>query len=457
MKNVKIKDILKICEVEDYFGDLEYECINFSKDTRTIQEGDTYIGIKGENFDGNKFFDKAFENGASTCVVQAIEITEDIRERFKEKNLIVVKDTMKALAKIAEYKLSLYDIPVIAITGSVGKTSTKDIIASVVAEKYNILKTEGNNNNEIGLPFTILRLKDEDAIVLEMGMNNKGEIERLSKIAKPDVAVITNVGTSHIGNLGSRENILLAKMEITSGMKENGTLIVNKDNDMLQKAEYRNIETYGIENDSKYMAKNIRVLEDKSYFDIEIDGRIFEVEVPIPGEHFVYNSLSAIAVGMSCKIEMEKIIEGIRKFKLTKGRMELIKTEKGYTIINDAYNASFDSMKSGIEYLNRMSGNQKIAVLGDMLELGDFSKELHEKVGEIVAENNIDKLIVLGEFSRNIARIAIEKGMNRENIYQCENTDQVIATIKDLVKENDIVYFKASNAMNFSKIISEIK
>lgn len=457
MKNLKIKDILEICEIEDYFGNLEYECINYSKDTRTIQEGDTYIGIKGGNFDGNLFFEKAFESGASTCIVQGIKITEEIKNKFNDKNLIVVKDTMKALAKIAEYKISIYDIPVIAITGSVGKTSTKDIIASVVAQKYNMLKTEGNNNNEIGLPFTILRLKEENAIVLEMGMNNKGEIERLSKIAKPDIAVITNVGTSHIGNLGSRENILLAKMEITAGMKENGVLIVNNDNDMLQKAEYKNIETYGIESDSKYVAKNIEISENKSSFEVEVDEKIYKIEVPIPGEHFIYNSLSAIAVGRACNIEMEKIINGIKKFELTKGRMEVIKSSKGYNIVNDAYNASFDSMKSGIEYLKRMSGNTKIAVLGDMLELGEYSKELHEKVGYIVAENKIDKLLVLGEYSKNIARVAEENGMSKKDIFELETTEEIIKKLKEIVRKNDVVYFKASNAMNFGKIIAEMK
>jgi len=457
MKNLKIKDILNVCEVKEYFGNLEYECINFSKDTRTIQEGDTYIGIKGGNFDGNQFFDKAFESGASTCIVQDVVITEEIKSKYKNKNFIIVNDTMKALAKIAEYKLSLYNIPVIAITGSVGKTSTKDIIASVLAQKYNMLKTEGNNNNEIGMPFTILRLKDENAIVLEMGMNNKGEIERLSNIAKPDVAVITNVGTSHIGNLGSRENILLAKMEITSGMKENGVLIVNNDNDMLQKAVYSNIKTYGIEKESEYMARNIEITENGSNFEITVKGKEYKIEVPVPGEHFVYNSLSAIAVGLACNIEMDKIIEGIRKFELTKGRMEVIKSSKEFTIVNDAYNASFDSMKSGIEYLKRMSGNKKIAVLGDMLELGEFSKELHERVGKIVAENKIDILLVFGEYSKNIARVAKEEGMDEKNIYEFLNTEELTNKIKDLTQKGDVVYFKASNAMNFNKIITEIK
>ena len=202
MKNMKVKDIVKITNGKLVCGDEETECINFSKDTRIIQQDDTYIGIKGEKFDGNQYWKEALEKGAKCVIVQDIEFTTDDIEKYKNKIIIKVKDTLQALYRIASFKRDLYNIPVVAITGSVGKTSTKDIISNVVAQKYKVLKTIGNNNNNIGLPFTILRLKDEEVMILEMGMNHFGEISLLSKIAKPDICVITNIGTSHIGNLG---------------------------------------------------------------------------------------------------------------------------------------------------------------------------------------------------------------------------------------------------------------
>lgn len=233
MKNITVEDILNICNGNLICGDKKDICENFCKDTRILQSGDVYVGIKGENFDGNTLYKQAIENGAKVCILQGIEADE---EYIKEKkvSIILVDDTIKAIGKIANLKRNLYgkDFPVIAVTGSVGKTSTKDIIASVVSEKYKVLKTEGNMNNHIGLPFTILKLKDEEALVVEMGMNHFGEIDYLTNIAEPNIAVITNIGTSHIGNLGSRENILKAKLEILNS-KNIKNIVINNDNDLL--------------------------------------------------------------------------------------------------------------------------------------------------------------------------------------------------------------------------------
>ena len=241
------------------------------------------------------------------------------------------------------------------------------------------MKTEGNNNNNIGLPFTILRMQDEEAAVLEMGMNHFGEISLLTSIAKPNICIITNIGTSHIGNLGSRENILKAKLEILEGSKKQA-VIINNDNDLLHKwygenKENYNIKTYGLEENSDVMAKDIALDEQSSKFTCDINGQKERITVPVGGEHFVLNSLCAIAVGEVLKIEADKIEAGIESFELTKKRMDIIELQNGVKIINDAYNASLESMKASLKVLSEFKKNRKIAVLGDMFELGDFAKK----------------------------------------------------------------------------------
>lgn len=458
---VKIKDIIKVCNGKLICGNEEDVCIDFSKDTRTIQENDVYVGIKGENFDGNTLYLDALEKGAKACILQGIEIDKETIEKYKNKSIIIVDDTIKALQEIAKFKRSLYNIPVIAITGSVGKTSTKDIIASVVGEQYKVLKTQGNLNNHIGVPLTILSLKEHEALVVEMGMSNAGELTVLSKIAQPDIAVITNVGTAHIGNLGSRENILKAKLEILNGLKENGTLIINNDNDMLNawKTEYNGnvkIVTYGIENTSDFKASDIKLNENSSEFSLEsqIDNNE-KIMVPVGGMHFVYNALSAIAVGEQLNIPIEKIKNGIANFELTKSRMELIKLENEITVVNDCYNANYDSMKASIEYLAKTNSARKIAILGDMLELGDFSNELHAKVGEEVAKNKIDILITVGEMGKVIANAAKQADDGIE-VYSFDNNQSAITKINELKKSGDTILIKASNGMKFKEIVEGI-
>ena len=461
MKNMKVKDIVKITNGKLVCGNEETECINFSKDTRIIKKDDTYIGIKGENFDGNKYWKEALEKGAKCVIIQDIEFTEDEIKKYKNKSIIKVQDTLQALYKIASYKRDLYNIPVIAITGSVGKTSTKDIISNVVAQKYKVLKTLGNNNNNIGLPFTILRLKDEEAMVLEMGMNHLGEISLLSKIAKPDICVITNIGTSHIGNLGSRENILKAKLEILDGAK-NPTIIINNDNDLLHnwyenaKNTYK-IQTYGIKNKSDINPEKMKVEINGSTFECNIDGELAKIKVPIAGEHFILNAMSAILVGKTLNLSVEQIKNGIETFELTKKRMDIVELSNGAKIINDAYNASFESMQASLKYLSSFKNNRKIAILGDMFELGEFSEKLHKKVGAEVYQNKIDILICSGKGAKDIVDEAEKLGMNKNNIYYFENKDEIMDFLKNNIKNNDVILFKASNGMRFFELADKIK
>lgn len=336
-----------------------------------------------------------------------------------------------------------------------GKTSTKDIIANVMSQKYNVLKTEGNLNNHIGLPLTLLKLKDHTAVIVEMGMNHFGEISLLTDIAKPTACVITNIGTSHIGNLGSRENILKAKLEILEGLDIDGFVLVNNDNDLLnkwgEKEKNYKIYTYGIENKSDYVAENISKSESGSSF--IIDG--VKVEVPIGGTHFIYNATCAFAIGNLLGIEKVDIIKGIAEFKLTAKRMEIEVIKDNIKVINDSYNASYDSMKAALEVMCKSKASRKIAILGNMLELGDYAKELHEKVGEEVVKNKVDVLITVGEFAEEIANKAKELGM--KEIFKFEDIESATKHIKFNMKRGDLILLKASNSMNFSKILEKIK
>ncbi len=324
-----------------------------------------------------------------------------------------------------------------------------------MAQKFNVLKTEGNLNNHIGLPLTLLKLKDHNAIVVEMGMNHFGEISVLTDIAKPTGCVITNIGTSHIGNLGSRENILKAKLEILEGLDSNGFVLINNDNDLLnewgQKDNKYKIYTYGIENKSDYISSNIVKSENNSSF--EING--IKSYVPVGGTHFVYNATCAFAIGDILGIEKEKIINEISEFKLTAKRMDIEIIKDNIKVINDSYNASFDSMKAALEVMGKTEATRKIAVLGNMLELGSFAKELHEKVGEEVVKNKIDVLITVGEYAEEIANKAKELGM--KEMVRFENIENAAEYIKEYMRSGDLILLKASNSMNFSKILEKIK
>ena len=354
--------------MEHFCGDPNLIIEDYCNDTRKLQKDDMYIAIKGEKINGNDFIEEALKKGAIGCITDE-KIHESLIERYKDKVFIIVENTIKAIQEIARYKRNLYNIPVVAVTGSVGKTSTKDIIASVLKEKYDVLKTEGNFNNHIGLPLTILKLKEHTALVVEMGMNHFGEISVLTSIAKPTIAAITNIGTAHIGILGSRENILKAKLEILEGLKPNGKVVINNDNDLLNKwakeNNNNNIYTYGINNKSNYVATDIVQTEIES--DFKIDN--LNIEINVPGEHFIYNALCAFTIGKLLEIEEDKIINGIKNFSLTSKRMDIEKIKNNITVVNDSYNASLDSMKAALNVINKMSARRKIAVLGDMLEL----------------------------------------------------------------------------------------
>ena len=457
MHKLYVLDIIEKCNGKLIIGSDSTILDNFSIDTRTINKNDVYVGIKGEHNDGSIFYKDALENGAKGCILNETKIDENFLQKYQDRFIVIVKDTIECIQSLAVLKRSYYDIPVVGITGSVGKTSTKDIIASVLSQKYNVLSTIGNYNNHIGLPLTILRLKDEEVLVVEMGMNNLGEISTLSKIAKPTISVITNVGTSHIGNLGSRENILKAKLEILDGMDNNGILIINNDNDLLHKYylsnNYKNIITYGIENDSNYMAKKIKYNNLDSTFNTLIDNIEYNFKINIPGNVFIYNALAGISIGNIFNIDIFDIKNSIENFSLTSRRME-IENIKNITIIKDFYNANLDSMNNAINYLGTLK-NTKIAVLGDMLDLGDYSEKLHREIAHTIKNNNIDIVITVGAYSKCI-KDELDKLNFHNNVFCFDNNDDAFNKLKEILKDNDNILIKASNGMNFSEIYNKL-
>lgn len=455
-KDISVDKIVELAEGTVLSRGIASTIESFCSDTRTIKKNDLFISLKSETNDGIKYITEAFEKGAIGCITE-YDISDEVIKNNKDKLIIKVKDIIKTIQEIAKYKRSLFNIPVVAVTGSVGKTSTKDMIANVLKQKYNVNKTQGNFNNHIGVPLTILSWDENtEAAVVEMGMNHMGEILALTNIAKPTVAAITNVGTAHIGNLGSRENILKAKLEIMEGLPENGRIILNNDNDLLNSCntkEYKRI-TYGIKNNSNYIAKEIKLGELNSEFKIDIDNKEYTVEVPVAGEHFIYNSLCAIAIGRELNIDIDKIIHGIESFELTSKRNEIFK-KNGLIIINDYYNASYDSMKASLEVLSKVNANRRVAILGDMLELGEFAQKLHKKVGEEVTKNKIDVLITVGKLAQDIADEARRKGT--KEVFSFNTNTECINNLKEIIRAGDAVLLKASNRMNFGEISEFIK
>lgn len=454
MLSFKVKDIVNATEGKLLSGNPDAEVNSFCTDSRNLQKGDFFVPICGENFDGHTFISNALKAGAVGYLTsQENNINEN------EGNIVIkVKDTLNAFQKIAEAHRAKFDIPVIAVTGSAGKTSTKDMIFEVLSKKYKVLKTEGNLNNHIGLPMTLLKLNNEhQAAVVEMGMSGLGEISVLSKIAKPRVAIITNIGLAHIGNLGSRQNILKAKMEIMDGMDSDSLIILNGDDALLYGLKnLLNHKTifYGFQEGMDVQGCNTKVSEDMcTTFDVKVCNKEYSVLVPVPGIHNILNALAAITVGLRFKVPIEDIISGIKNFKAGKMRMNVVDLDKGIKVINDAYNANPNSMEEALKVIKDFPGPRKIAVLGDMLELGEWTRQAHLDIGKSIVTNGINYLVTYGENSKYIAEGAANMGMSQKKIITCGTIEEVNENLKNIIRENDTILVKGSRGMKMEKIV----
>ncbi len=435
-----LKEIADFCGVQT---SLDGEIFKISTDSRDIDENTLFVALIGERFDGNDFVEDVLSKGAKAVVCS--------RYNGDDNRILLVKDTGEALLKIANGYRKKFNIPFVALTGSVGKTTSKGMIYSVVSQKFNTLRTAGNLNNEIGVPKTLFCLDEShQAAVIEMGMNHFNEISRLSQTVLPDIGVITNVGTAHIENLGSREGILKAKCEILHGMKKGSPLIINGDNDMLKTVEtddYKVIK-FGLEKDNDIYAENITPQQDGSFFDVVYGNEKAKCFVPAVGIHNVYNALCAICVGLQLGYTLEEASKGVVSFE-PEGMRQKVTQINGMTFIEDCYNANPDSMCAALETLKTLKKERIIAVLGDMLELGDYSEKAHSLVGEKSAEVGCDYVLTFGEESKFIAENA-EKGGVKAVAFT--DKEKLTNHLKSILCEGDTVLFKGSRGMKMEEI-----
>lgn len=454
MQELTIAEILTATDGTLLSGSADEVITDVTTNSRVAAQGALFIPIIGDKFDGHEFITAAFDMGATAA------LTQKETDLLIDKTIIKVSDTRKALGDIAAYYKQKYNVPTVAVTGSVGKTTTKDMIASVVSQKYRTLKTQKNFNNDIGVPDTVFNLqKEHEAAVIEMGMNHFKEIEYLANIGRPDIAVITNIGESHIANLGSQEGIFKAKMEITTFFDNHNTLIVNGDDKFLKTAKgagtYK-VVCYGVdnpENDVRAVNVTSNGARGVRFTAVTPDGE-YDVQVNAAGEHNVYNALAAICVGREMNIAMPDIIKGIANAEITAERLD-IEEFNGITIINDCYNASPDSVRAAVKVLQKETAKRKIAVLGDILEMGDYARDAHYELGKVIANSGIDCLITAGENMKHLAEGARSAGMTDVTVF--DKTLEVCEHIKNTLRAGDAVLIKASHGMNFSEVYKAIK
>ena len=460
MKNLTIKNLTEVCS-GIYHGPeniMDREVSSITTDSRKIEKDSLFVPIVGERVDAHRFIEDVMSKGALVTLSERELKNADFP-------YIQINSSLQAVKDIAEFYLKQLQIPVVGITGSVGKTSTKEVIASVLKEKYRTLKTQGNFNNELGLPLTVFRLREEDQIaVLEMGISDFGEMTRLAKIAKPDTCVITNIGTCHLENLGDRDGVLKAKTEIFQYVKRN--IVLNGDDDKLSTVkEYNGMQPvfFGNGENASVTCENVesRGLKGMSC-DICLKGKMaengelqtFHVDIPMPGRHMVSNALAAAAVGRLYGLNAEQIKNGIESLEPVSGRFNMIETDK-FMIVDDCYNANPMSMKASLDVLQDGLG-RKVAILGDMGELGTDEAALHEGVGVHAGQCRIDACICVGPLAAHIAEKASQTNPDLTVIRE-KDLESLLKNLNTYVKPGDTILVKASHFMKFENVVKALQ
>ncbi len=444
MKPITLKEIANSCG-GTLFGDESTAVTSIVTDSRQVKEGTMFAAIKGERVDGHKFISQCINSGAVCALVE--------EKPECECNYILVDSTLVALKKIAEYYRSLFKIPFIGITGSVGKTSTKEMISAVLSQKFSVHKTQGNFNNELGVPLTIFGLEEEHEIaVIEMGISGFSEMTRLATIVRPDISVITNIGYCHLENLVDLDGVLKAKTEMLDFLSEDGKMFFCGDDEKLFTVkEHKGIKTsfYGFDSRNEYTAEIISTDLNKGIeCKLHLKNGVVEATVPSIESHMVANALCAAAIGESLGMTLEQIKCGVESYKTVGSRSNIIR-KNDITIIDDCYNANPTSVRASVNSLTKFEG-RKVALIGDMKELGTNEKELHFDTGKFIFDKGIDKVVAVGELSKHLF-----DGANK-NGYYFETVEQCIEHIADIIKKGDTVLVKASHSMHFEKIVEQL-
>lgn len=453
MRLMTLEKITAACGGE-YVGPLhkqQTEITGAVQDSRLVEPGFLFFAVKGERVDGHSYIPAVFAKGAAACVCESLP-------EHPTGPCIVVPSTLQALKDIAEYYRSMLTIPVVGITGSVGKTSTKEMIAAVLSQKFSTLKTKGNFNNEIGLPLTLLQIQDShETAVVEMGISDFGEMHRLSKMARPNICVFTNIGLCHLEKLKDRDGILKAKTEMFDFAQPGAKVIANGDDDKLitlKESRGSSPVFFGLETENNLYAQNIENLGlDGIRCQLVCAGQVTDVTIPIPGMHMVYNALAGAAVGLSLGLTWDEIKAGIESLTPVDGRNHLIHTEK-WTLLDDCYNANPVSMYASLDVLSNALG-RKVAILGDMGELGTNEKLLHYNVGCHAVDAGIDVLLLAGELSKEMERGAKAKKPDQV-VHWFATKEELIRALPMLLVRGDSILVKASHFMEFEKIVEAL-
>ena len=427
-------------------------------DTRKIKKGELYLAIKGNNFDGHDFVVEAVNKGASGVIICQAQLKPQVFSRSSnpDPTIITVVDTVVALANLANYYRKKFSIPMIAITGSNGKTTTKEMLSHILESKYDVLKNEGTENNHIGVPLTLFKLnRKHKAAVIEMGMNHLGEIRSLTQIALPNIGIITNIGPSHLQFLKNLKTVLQAKCELLENFNRKNLAILNSDDGLLAQAGNFSAQRilFGIYNSCDFTASRICYKKDGSKFFL---NNRYEFELSVPGQHNIYNALASIAVARKLGLSYGQIKKALKTFKSPEKRLKIRKLGNIH-LIDDCYNSNPISMRCAIQTLTDYALNRrKIVVSGDMLELGRFGQKFHKDIGRLIANSKIDHLITVGSLSKNISRAARKEGMSRLQVAHYDCNRQAAYRLKDIIQPRDVVLIKGSRAMKMEEIINHL-
>lgn len=454
MKGMTPERIAQVCggiyTGPEISGGQEITCL--VTDNRQVEVGGLFVAIKGEKVDANRFVPAAYEAGALCCMSE--EVPLDMSKPY-----IQVKSCLQALKDMAAYYREQYPVNVIGITGSVGKTTTKEMLASVLSQHYCTLKTLGNFNNEIGLPLTLFRLREEHEVaIVEMGISDFGEMARLTAIAKPNHCVITNIGQCHLENLGDRDGVLKAKTEIFQGLQPLGRAYLNGDDDKLRTIEQVNGQKpvfFGLdERNTVYPKKLLSRGLSGTQMDVVTPEGSFSVQVPLPGKHMVINALAAVAVGLDNGLTPEEIVRGIEAFRPVDGHSSIFATEC-FTVMDDCYNANPVSMKAAIDVLSEVP-ERKVAIIGDMFELGENELSMHYDIGCYAAKKRIDVVIAVGELAKQY-RAGVLSVRPEQELYHYTTLEEALEHLIEHLQEGDAVLVKASHGMHFEKIVAKLR